>query len=1531
MSSIDNRVVEMTFNNAEFERRISQTLKSLEQLKANLDFNGAKRGLADFGAAANKFSVGNLGAAVEGVSKRFLALGTIAVTTLATITSHAITAGTQMLRSFTLNPILDGFREYETNINSIQTILSNTQAKGTTLDQVNAALDELNKYADQTIYNFSEMTRNIGTFTAAGVDLDTSVNAIKGIANLAAISGSNSQQASTAMYQLSQAIASGTVRLMDWNSVVNAGMGGEVFQTALFETGKALGTLTNVPLSQTFEEWKNSGNSFRSSLESGWLTSEVLTTTLQAFTGDLSEAQLMALGYTQQQAAEMIKLGVNGKEAATKVKTLTQLLGTVKEAVGSGWATSFRILFGDFNQAKNLFSTLSDTIGKFISKNTEARNSMLAGWAWLGGRDKLVEGLSNAFKALFKIIQPIRDAFRDVFPKMTTLRLLELTDRFKAFTERLFISGETARKLRVIFNGIFSVFKIGWEIVKNAARAFGELFDALVIDNSGPVVDFLIDLAQSAITLKKVLVDDGGIRRFFDSLVNFIQNPIPYLKDLKENILDFFSGNGVDFGVFEGVFQRLEDRFRGLKTITEKLSNAWDWLKNALGPVSETLDNVFTAISDWFSELGQSLADEMDTSDFDPVFDALNVGLLGGIALLIKKFIDNGLKLDFGSGIFDKIGGLLDTLTDKLKLMQTDIKANILLKIAGAVALLTASVLILSTIDSVALTKALTAMAVGFGQLVGSMQLLNSAGTNITGGATLTIIATGMIAMAAAVLILAGAAKVLASMDWNDLSKGMAAITLLTGTLVGSARLLNGSGLSLTAASVGMIAMATAMNILAVAVLQFGAMDWEEIGKGLAAIAVGLGAIVIAMNKMPTSGMIGAGTALIGVAFALNIMALAVLQFGAMDWEEIGKGMAGFGAGLLIIVLALRKMPKGMMAISAGLVLVGVALNLIALAVRSMGSLDWEELGKGIGGLGVSLAGLAFALTKMSASIPGSIALGLAAAALLLMAKVIKEYGKLKFTDMLKGLGGVAATLAILAGAAALLSPAIGAMLGLGIALVALGAGFALFGAGAWLVATAFGIIAKAGEAGLDILFQLIDGLIERLPDLIKAVAKGLVELAKVFADAAPTLIKAFAVILSELMEALIELAPQFGETIVVLIHTLLEAARETFPDIVATGFELLLEFLRGVRDNIGEVTTLAGEIIVNFLDGITEKLPDIVTAAVDLLTTFLEEIGNHVEEIISAGVQLITDLLTGIADSIDDVTAAALDILEAFLTGITDSFGEVIEAGADIVVKLVEGIGNNLLEIAEAVTDIVTTFLDALDDHLLDIIQAGWDFLINFIEGLAQSIEDNMPRLRQAGIDLAVAIIDGFTFGLLGGVGKVMGALSDAFLTPLEWVGDQILGSEFVSGNIANAVVAKANGVLKGAKSDSGDTRSTKELESISRSTGRIQRSLEAMEGLDPVITPVLDLTEVEREAGNIQKILAPRSIRPGESFQTAQTIAQETVPSEVVPETSVPQATRDVHFTQINNAPKQLSTADIYRRTKNQIDLAKKELAIV
>lgn len=387
-TTIDNRVVEMQFDNKNFESNVKTTLGTLDKLKQSLNLSGASKGLENVSAAAKKCDLAPMGSAVETVRYKFSALEVMAVTALANITNSAVNAGKRIASALTIAPIKSGLQEYETQINAVQTILANTQSKGTTIDQVNAALDELNHYADKTIYNFTEMTRNIGTFTAAGVGLEDSVAAIKGIANLAAVSGSNSQKASMAMYQLSQALAAGRVSLMDWNSVVNAGMGGEVFQNALIRTSELLKTGAKEAIEVE--------GSFRESLtKHQWLTTEVLTETLKQISGAYSEADLIAQGYTEEQAKDIVQLAKTAESAATDVKTFTQLMDTTKEALQSGWTQTWETIIGDFEEAKEVFSQLSAFFGSIIEDSAEFRNNFLSGALSSGWKQLLNAGITD--------------------------------------------------------------------------------------------------------------------------------------------------------------------------------------------------------------------------------------------------------------------------------------------------------------------------------------------------------------------------------------------------------------------------------------------------------------------------------------------------------------------------------------------------------------------------------------------------------------------------------------------------------------------------------------------------------------------------------------------------------------------------------------------------------------------------------------------------------------------------------------------------------------------------------------------------------------------------------------------------------------------------------------------------------------------------------------------------------------------------------------------------------------------------------
>ena len=481
--TIDERIVEMRFDNAQFEKNVATSMSTLDKLKKSLKFKDSSKSLEEIGRAANRVRFDGMIDGINTVNARFSYLQGTIQHQLNNIVDSCVMASKRMVSALTTQPIKDGFAEYETQMNAVQTILANTQKEGTNVKMVNAALDELNHYADKTIYNFTEMTRNIGTFTAAGVKLDTSVSAIQGIANLAAVSGSTSQQASTAMYQLSQALAAGTVKLMDWNSVVNAGMGGQVFQDALIRTSEHLKTGAQAAI--------DAKGSFRESLQTGWLTTEVLTQTLDQFAtaADSQEEYEAAVkkfldqGYSEEQAKQMADMAKTAGAAATKVKTFSQLIDTIKEALGSGWTETWRNVIGDFEEAKELWSSVSEVLSDAINKSSDARNAIVKEWANLGGRTALIDSFRNAFNALLSIITPIKEAFSYVFPPATAKQLLAITEGIRDLTAKMKLSSPVAAKLEKTFEGLFSIASIGIKVIGGIGKAFLQLITSSGVSN----------------------------------------------------------------------------------------------------------------------------------------------------------------------------------------------------------------------------------------------------------------------------------------------------------------------------------------------------------------------------------------------------------------------------------------------------------------------------------------------------------------------------------------------------------------------------------------------------------------------------------------------------------------------------------------------------------------------------------------------------------------------------------------------------------------------------------------------------------------------------------------------------------------------------------------------------------------------------------------------------------------------------------------------------------------------------------------
>ena len=1162
-TTVDERVVSMQFDNKHFERNVQTTMSTLDKLKQKLDLRGAEKGFENIDAASKKVNMSGLTNALETVKGRFSALEVMAITTLANITNSAVNAGKRIVSALTIDPIKTGFQEYETQINAVQTILANTSSKGTTIDDVNTALDELNTYADKTIYNFTEMTRNIGTFTAAGVDLEKSVTSIKGIANLAAVSGSTSQQASNAMYQLSQALAAGKVSLMDWNSVVNAGMGGQVFQDALKRTATHLGTNVDAMIEKY--------GSFRESLTQGeWLTAEVLTETLTQLSGAYSKADLIAQGYTEEQAEQIVQLANTANDAATKVKTFTQLWDTLKESAQSGWTQTWEILVGDFEEAKAMLTTVSDVIGKMIGDSAEARNKLLQGWKDAGGRNDLLEGFKNAFNGLMAIITPIKEAFRDIFPPTTVDQLLSFTTGFKNLTKSFEeFTDSHGDQIYSTFKGIFSAIDIGVTFVKELASGVIKLignFTGLggsVLDITGSMGDWLTNLRDS---VKETDLFGTAV----DKIVGFLQKAIDKLK--------------------------------------EKIAMpGWEGFLSLMSSIWDVLQKIGSKISSIASSIGSALANAFRSGDIASGFDVINGGLLASVLIGIKNFM-KGMEetAEESEGFLDKIKGVLDGVKDSLEAWQQNLKADTLLKLAGAIGILAASLLLIATIKPEKLSASLGAITVLFGELLGSLAIFNKLDGTFTGTGKAVVT---MIGMSTAILILAGALRAISSLSWSELGVALTGLTVTLGVLVGAVKILE-KGTNIAAGAGQMLIMAAALTILAGALKIVATMSWAELGIGLTGLTVTLGVLVGAVKILETGKTMASGAGqMIIMAGALTILAGALKIIATMSWGELAVGLTGLTVTLGVMVGALailNKMKNSMVGSAAAITIISGAMLTLAGVLKVIATMSWSELGVGLAGLagtlGIIVATLAILDTMKYSMIGSSSAILIMAAAIAVLTPCLKALGSMSIGEIIKSLVTLAATFAVIGVAGYLLAPITPAILAfsgavalLGLACLGVGAGIALFAAALGALSTVTAAGATAIVAALTIIVTGIAGLI---PAIIQKIGEGIIVFCEVIAGSAESIGKAIKAVVLTLIDVIIECAPAIADGLFELIIAALKIFTKRMPELVQAAVDAFMAFFGSVVDALRGMDTstlIQGILGVGLLAGLIAALGAIV------------------------------------------------------------------------------------------------------------------------------------------------------------------------------------------------------------------------------------------------------------------------------------------------------------------------------------------------
>lgn len=1388
-TTIDERVVEMRFDNKQFEENVKTSLSTLDKLKQGLNLDGAAKGLDGLGVAAKKCDFSTLSSSVETVQAKFSAMEVVAMTALSNITNSAMNAGKQLLSSLTVDQISAGWEKFGNKTTSVGTLVS----QGYDIDTVNEQLERLNWFTDETSYNFTDMVSNIAKFTASGQNLKTSVTALEGIANWAALSGQNARTASNAMYQLSQAMGSGIMRKEDYKSIQNASMDTDEFRQKALDAGVALGTLKQ-NLDGTYTSLVNNQGAFTKSqfadhlTQDAWFTSDVMMKVFNDYSAAVDQIYEYAeeKGITASQAIEELgmevdQFGLKAFRAAQEARTFPDVIDSVKDAVSTGWMNTFELIFGNYEEAKELWTDLANAMYDVFAEGGNARNEMLegalsySGWdkfteaiegagiqldtfesklketaddsgrslediiseagsleeavqqglistdtlleavresadglsdeqlktlndaldgviegvGELSGRQHLVSAFWNTWEGVGALLSTVQEAFRDIFPATTSEQLYgfvkglnELTERFRYFVTESEEGLKVMSDLKSTFKGLFAILDIVKQVIVGVVTAFapmGSVAGGLltnILSLTGAFGDWLTSIDE---TVKK----GGAFTTVCQKISDFLEMVISKVDAFVQEVKGNFKIPG--FNTFSELLERVQERMSQVVGAATDMKSGVNGAVDEMGSALEGslffrllqllykgVKTIASGIMNLIGGIGSAVVETIGNADFGGLIDLLDSISLGAIAIGIKKFLDSFREVtDSVGSIKESVVGILDGVKGCFEAWQNDINAKALLKIASAIAILAAALLVLSTIDAEKLTASLLAVGGLFGELMASMAIMDKVDVNgksmnkvgtamIKMSAALLLMATalktiaqlepeqiaaglvgvgvllaeidvfmstakfnknaskaatGMILFAAAIKILASAVTTMGDLDWSQLAKGLVGVGVLLAEVEVFLNTAKFSGKSAITAT-GIVLLSSAIKILASACKDFAALSWGELAKGLTSIGALLVEIT-AFTKLTgnAKNVISIGLALIEIAAAMKIFASAMSDFGQMSWEEIAKGLVAMGGALAEVAIAMNVMPKNMVSVGSGLVIVGTALNIMASALGKMGGMSWEGIAKSLVAMGGALAELAIGLNFMNGTLAGSAAMLVAASALAVLTPVLFALGSMSWEAIAKGLITIAGAFTIMGMAGAVLTPLVPTILGLSGALVLIGVGVTGLGAGLLLVGTglsaiAVGITALATSlgVGVTVIVAGLTSIITGIAALIPAIAEKLGEAVVAFA------------------QVITNGAPAIGEAVKALVLTLIDVLVECVPAIAEGAFKLVSGVLAALVTYTPQIVDSIMQFLVELIEGVARNLPTLIQAVVDLLMSFFSGI-------VSALGSIDTDaLLKGIA-----------------------------------------------------------------------------------------------------------------------------------------------------------------------------------------------------------------------------------------------------------------------------------------------------------
>ena len=1038
---VDSRVVEMRFDNANFEKNTKQTISTIDRLMEKLQFKGAEKGFEKLDAAAENVDFAAMQTSLDRLESKFSSLNIVATTALVNITNKFVDAGEKLVKSLSIDQVASGWDKYTEKTSNVQTIMN---ATGKSIDQVNGYLNKLMWYSDETSFSFNEMTSALSSMTATGGDIEKLLPMIMGIANSVADAGQSGEAFVHTIRNLTQSYSTGFLNLQDWNSLAIAKTNSKALIENLIEAGKELGTLD--AQGRTSAGTLVDTGTFRNTLSEKWATKAVMEKAFNKYAQmtldvyDLTQEK----GITASEAIDELSgaydnIAERSFKAAQQAKSFNEAIDATKDAVGSSWMKVFETFFGNKEEATETWTELANRLydifvpsidglnerlkdglnsgwnkllenelgdqadvyaytmeqvalasgaitekqisdaGSFgeaikqggisaellkkglgeaqssaekmltlsdaelekrgtnreeVEKNAQAfeelnkkvQNGTLDLEAYskqireLSGREHLMQSLWNLMDAATAIAKPIREAFQEIFPYKTGEEIKSFAQWLDSITKKLIISDDTAKKIKTTAEGVFSALRVGKDILEGIISGM-----VRVLNLTKPLADILLDAASAA-------------------------------------------------GEFSSEITK------GL----HPLETIGTWVTDFVNAAAPVLYSFGSAADKIFTQFAEGAKDAFN--EFDP--EKLNQFILGGMGasmlVSIKGFLESIKSIGSSAkGIVGEIKESIESLGEAVDAWKSAKKADTLMTIAKAVALMAGSLAVLSMVKADRLGAAIGALTVTFGELLGVMAVMTQLTKNVQ-SLKLSVLAGGMVAVSAAVLVLSGALKVISTIDSDKLLGSVAALGGVMLELAAVAAVLSKDGGRFTKGTAGMMAFAVSIRILASSVKALSGLNSSALTRGLVGVGALCAGLVVAAKTM--NGVkfgIGKGTGFVLMAASMEILQDAVAKFGEMDNEAVVRGLTSIGGALVIFVAAMNLL-KGGIGSAISLTMMAAAVNLLVPAFQGLGNLSWEAIGKGlltIVGAFVVLGGAAVILSPVT---PVIVALSLSLSALAL-------------------------------------------------------------------------------------------------------------------------------------------------------------------------------------------------------------------------------------------------------------------------------------------------------------------------------------------------------------------------------------------------------------------------------------------------------------------------------------------------------------------------------------------------------------------